>query len=436
MAKGLAKRNLICFSILACLLIVLCFVSFGIPGTISRFTGFANAITTDIDISGGVASKYEITYDSEVLNTEAELNRTIAMINSKIASFGYGSGRISANENDEIYIEIPDIKQSKNILNAIATSGVLYITTQSDVASVNETTDLSGDEVTDVNAQFSQITSSSYSWGVTISLTDGGQDKLAELTSSGSGTIYIYVGDTTITSISYSSQIDQNYMYFYGTSSTEDTANVTALQILMGKYGAEFDMVNNQIVEIAPLISATIQTWIYVALALIAALFIVAMFSLFGEFGYILTMSLVFFIALTIFFMQAIPIYILSFSGILGAVLGGLIFFMSNMIIFGAIKKGYAEGKKIPLATKFGFNSNVMKIVDISVIAIIASIFIYILGGVYAQSFAFAVGICSALNLLLTLLMTRLFVKWYVAINSTKAEKLHFKRGDNVNELN
>ena len=50
--KNLARRNLICFAILAAILIALCFVDFMIPTTNTRFVGFVNAITKDMDIEG------------------------------------------------------------------------------------------------------------------------------------------------------------------------------------------------------------------------------------------------------------------------------------------------------------------------------------------------------------------------------------------------
>ena len=56
--KNLAKRNLICFAVLAVILIALCFVNIGVPATTSRFVGFVPAITKDIDISGGVEAVF------------------------------------------------------------------------------------------------------------------------------------------------------------------------------------------------------------------------------------------------------------------------------------------------------------------------------------------------------------------------------------------
>lgn len=435
--KKLAKRNLICFAVLAVILIALCFVNIGVPATTSRFVGFVPAITKDIDISGGVASKYEVTYGDGVLNSQAELDRTVSMLSSTLASYGYGNACVSQGSNNNIYVEIPKVRQAEAILGAIATTGDLYITTDS-IDSIDKDKAITGEEVVTATSQFSQTSASSFSWGVNINLTDKGKEKLASLTenaSNGSVTLNIFVGETTISQIGLGGPIDTNDLYFYGTSTTQDNANVTALQILMGKYNAEFDMVNNEIIEIAPLISSSIEVMIYIALALISVLLLVMCFVLFGELGLIITLNYAFFLTLTAFFMQALPIFVLSYSGIVGLGLGIVLFFMSNFIIFSSAKKNYAEGKKIPLSVKLGIKNNALKIVDFSVIAIILAIVLYFIGGVYVQSFALALGITSALNLLTSLALNMLFTKWYTRINPKDAKKLRFTREDNISEL-
>ena len=438
MSKKFAKRNLICFAVLAVLLIALCFINIAIPATTSRFVGFAPAITTDIDIAGGLASKYEIIYDDKAIDEDAELDKTVNMLSSKLASYGYGNTCVSVGTNDNIYIEIPKIREAEGVLMAIATTGALCITTASSAADATAENSISGEEVVDAYAQFSQTSNTGYSWGVNVKLTDAGKSKLATMTEDAASsqiTLNIFVGENTISQIGIGGQVNTNDLYFYGTSSTQDAANVTALGILMGKYYADFDMVNDETIEIAPLISPAIQILIYVAIAIIAVALLAMFFIMFGELGWIVSLCFAFFMTLTVFFMQAIPIFVLSFSGVIGLVIGMVLFFISNLIIFKAAKDGYAEGKKIPLAVKLGINNSVMKIVDISVVAIIFAVGAFIIGGVYAQSFAMAIGICAALNLLTSLAFNKLFTKWYTRINTKDAKKLHFTREEHVNEL-
>lgn len=434
--KKLAKRNLICFAILAIILAMLCFVNFTIPATTSKFVGFVPAITKDVDISGGFASKYDITFDESVIDTDRELQNTVKMLSDKLALYGYGGASVSVGENDNIYVEMPAIKEANGILNAIATTGPLYITTATQTE-IDKETAISGADVIDVSSQFSQITASSFSWGVNIHLTNEGHQKLKKLTEGATSgtTLNIFVGEDTISQIGISSQLDTADLYFYGTESTEDMANVTALQILMGKYNAEFDMVNNEIVSIAPAISPAIQTLIIIALCVVLMAVLALFFVKFGQLGLIVLMNLVFLLSLSAFFMQAIPVFVLSYSGIVGLLIGVGLFFVSNYMIFKTAKDGYAQGKKLPLSVKLGLNGNTLKIVDMSVVAIIFAIAVYAIGGVYAQSFAFTLAIVSALNMLTSLALNKLFTKWYTKINSKNAKLVRFTREEHISEL-
>ncbi|MBR5012912.1 MAG: hypothetical protein IKY15_03120, partial [Clostridia bacterium] len=80
----------------------------------------------------------------------------------------------------------------------------------------------------------------------------------------------------------------------------------------MGKYNAEFDMVNNEIISIAPAISPMIQTLILIALLALVAAAVALFFVKFGQLGFLVLMNLVFLLTISAFLMQAIPVFVLS----------------------------------------------------------------------------------------------------------------------------
>lgn len=434
MVKNLARRNLICFAVLAAILIALCFVDFMIPTTNTRFVGFVNAITKDMDIEGGYSGKYIVTFGDSVLDKKQEFADTVDLINNKLVAYGYESANVGVNEDNEMYIEMPKIKNASSILSsALIKEGTLCITTASDVSSFDSSKDIGPKDVITAYSMFGQTSAVTYSWGVNIELTSEGQTKLSTMTADASGStyLYIYVGENQITKIGpISSQIDQSYLFFHGTGNSEDDTNLTAFNILLGTHDVGIELENGKITQIAPLIGDNAKLLIWIALGVIVAAIIAIMFILFGELGYIFTLLLAFFVTLIAFFMQALPIYSLSFSGIIGLAIGLIMFFISNAVIYNTAKKGCAEGKKIPLAIKLGISKSIMKIVDVSVVLIIGSVFMYIFGGAFIKSFALTLALCSALNMFVSILMNKLFTKWYVAINSKNYKKLHFVKGE------
>lgn len=435
MSKNIAIRNFISFAILAAIMIALCFVNVLVPATTSRFVGFVPAITKGIDINGGYASNYEITYNPSSVDCQQDLNQAIKLLSGKLNAWGYTSAKLTVGTNDNLYVEVPKTRQAEAVLSTIATAGEVFITTDAK-ESIDKTKAITGADINDAYAQFAQSSPTTFAWGVNIDLTQTGKNKLAEMTKSageGQTTLNIFVGDQTISQIGISGQVSQ--LWFFGQNSTQDTSNITALAILMGKLNADFDMVGNQVIEIAPTVSAGIQTATIIALALVCVLILALFFLWFGELGFLVTLNLTFLLTLTAFLMQAIPTFVLCFSGIVGIAVGLVIFFVSNYLIFAQAKKGYAEGKKIPLVLKLGLKSNIMKIVDISVVAILACVAMLFVGNAYMQSFAFAVIICSALNLLTSLVFNLLFVRWYGRINKKQPNKIRFTREENISDL-
>lgn len=441
MNKKLAKRNFICISIITAILIALCFVNFLIPATNYRFVGLANAITTDLDISGGYSATFEAVFPEELTNRSEKLNQTAKFITEKLRLYGYGSVKVSISQESEnsiqnkLIIEMPKYLYSQNILSAVVAPGTLYIRT-TETTTVDEK-DITGADILDIYSTFSQISASEYKWGTTIKFSETGQTKIKELTNSGSGTIYIYAGEEVVNSISFNQKItgDSLYTYSTGSSSNQDTANVYAFSLLMANQQLSFKMIGDQITTIDPVLGDSTMLLIAVAMVIILALFVLATVLLFGDFGWIIMLSLALYFVLVVFFMQAIPVFILSLSGILGSTFALLLLGASYYVIFGNIKQGYAEGKKIPLAVKAGYSKSILTVVDMNVLAFIFSVIVYFVGAPFTAGFTLALSIGSVLNLFVSLLLTRWFTKWYLGLNSTKANKLRMKREASVNEL-
>lgn len=440
MNKRLAKRNFIGMSILVVILIALCFVNFLIPATNHRFVGFANAITTDLDISGGYFAQYNVIYPEDEINKAESLKKLVNMATERIRGYGYESVKISVSGESDVtipnkmYVEIPKLNNATDILNAFSVEGDLYIRT-TETTEIGEN-DITGEDILDAYASFGQVSVTEYMWGTNILLTKDGEDKIKELTYSGNGTIYIYIGENVVSNINFKEQITGNLLYFYGSSSNQEQSNAFAFALLMAKQSINFEMIGNQINTISATLGENTLLFLIIAISLILALFIVAVALMFGEFAWLIAMSMAIHFVLMMFLLQAIPIFVLSMGGVVGMVLTLILLFASYNIIFGNIKKGYAEGKKIPLAVKSGYSKSILTVVDINVLALIISFVMFFAGGPFSHSFALVLGIGSGLNILASLVLTKWFTKWYLSLNSTKANKLRMKREANVNELN
>ena len=220
-----------------------------------------------------------------------------------------------------------------------------------------------------------------------------------------------------------------------GGISSQQTANQFALRVLVGTLETKLSQDPNSVIEIPSTITPNFLMFACVAVAILCVLFVVLLVIKFRDFGWISLLSLLIYAILVVFFMQAVPIVLLTLGGFIAIAVGIALLFFSHTILFKNIANEYANGKKIHLSIKSGYKKSVLTIVDINVVAIIASFVMWFLGDSFTISFGLILSICSLIGLFTTLLVTKAFMKWYLPINSSNAKKLGLKRGENVNEI-
>lgn len=212
-----------------------------------------------------------------------------------------------------------------------------------------------------------------------------------------------------------------------------DLLGTYALKIKSGTFDTELTLLSSSTVSATLGADALKYSVIagFVGLILIFAF----MIYVYRDFGIIASFSLVFYLILMVFFLQAIPFVQLTLPGIAGIILSLGMAVDANVIIFERIKDEYRQGKRIQNCVQAGFKKALLAIVDSNVTTLIASVVLYILGTGAVKGFAVTLFLGIALSMLTSLLLTRLFVKWYLNINSTNPKRLNLKRGKDVNEL-
>ena len=275
-------------------------------------------------------------------------------------------------------------------------------------------------------------------WGVSIEFNAEGTKIFRELSEElyeSKKPIYIYLGDDEepFSSPTFSSVIADGKTFISGSMSTEQAAKEYALKIKSGTFDTELTLLSSSTVSATLGADALKYSVIagFVGLILIFAF----MIYVYRDFGIIASFSLVFYLILMVFFLQAIPFVQLTLPGIAGIILSLGMAVDANVIIFERIKDEYRQGKRIQNCVQAGFKKALLAIVDSNVTTLIASVVLYILGTGAVKGFAVTLFLGIALSMLTSLLLTRLFVKWYLNINSTNPKRLNLKRGKDVNEL-
>ena len=428
--KNISIRNFIAMAVLAVVGILLCVLSFPIPFTDYDYQGFAKSISLGLDLKGGMEAVYEAKTTKEGVSLDDAISGTIERLQELLTSEGYSEATVTTEGSNRIRVEVPDVSDPSEVLDLLGTPAKLAIRKEKDV---NAKAYITGDHIKNVESGYN---SQSGEWGVSIEFNAEGTKIFKELSEElyeSKKPIYIYLGDDEepFSSPTFSSVIADGKTFI--SMSTEQAAKEYALKIKSGTFDTELTLLSSSTVSATLGADALKYSVIagFVGLILIFAF----MIYVYRDFGIIASFSLVFYLILMVFFLQAIPFVQLTLPGIAGIILSLGMAVDANVIIFERIKDEYRQGKRIQNCVQAGFKKALLAIVDSNVTTLIASVVLYILGTGAVKGFAVTLFLGIALSMLTSLLLTRLFVKWYLNINSTNPKRLNLKRGKDVNEL-
>ena len=444
MTKKLSIVKFVFVSIAVVLGICLSIFSFPIPFTTSNFNGFINSIPLGLDIAGGYSAVYNIELEDDSKNISEEIDYSIDFIKSVLNNQGYSDAVVVKQGDSQIRLTVSKNNDPKTLISTLGSAGDIYIKS-SETTDVSDS-DIIGEDIERVYSTRLQTSETEFSWGVMIEFTQNsttgksGAEKYENLTStvaSSGNTIYIYMDDELYQSVGgiTSAQTTGTLFLSGGGITSQETANQFALRVMVGTLETKLSQDPNSVIEIPSTITPNFLMFACVAISILSIVFVVLMVIKFRDFGWMSLLSLLVYAILVVFFMQAVPIVLLTLGGIIATAIGLALLFFTHILLFSNIANEYANGKKIHLSIKSGYKKSVLPIVDINVVAILLSFVMWFLGDLFSMSFGIILSISSLMGLFTTLLVTKAFMKWYLPINSSNAKKLGLKRGENVNEI-
>ena len=437
MTKKRAKVGFIVLGILVAIGLLLSFCTFQIPFTYSQYNGFANSIPLGLDLSGGISAVYDcsLSKDSGTNDLSSAVDATITRLQNILYSEGFSEASVVRQGANQIRVEVPNLSDSQDLFNLIGQPASLYISTNSEFDVESPSGDyVSGNDISDVYVSYNNEQSN---YGVVLKFTDQGSASFSKITKSaaeGEKTLYINIGEEEPLKVTCEEQMTQGSTFVYGGSIQDyDSAKEYAMMIMSGTFSASLELVECTVV------SATLgkDALFYGIIAGVIALVIVMiiMWCRYGRMGILADFSLVIYMILMLFFLQAIPFIQLTLPGIAGIILSIGMAVDGNVIIFERIREEYASGKKVHLAIKGGFKKAFWPIFDSNITTILTSIILYILGTASIKGFAITLLLGILLSMFSTLVITRGLLKMALPFNANKPEKFKLKRDKSVREI-
>ena len=435
--KSKAIVKIVIISLVALLAIVFSFLSFGVANKNYKFVGFANALNKSLDYNDGVYAEYRVSRPEEMSDEDynTKLNDTLTRIQSVLSTKGLNTARLT-HSNTTIRIEAPVGSVTSDVLSTIGL-GDLKIRTSSDSSKDPIVT---SDQITSAFATQIQTSSTAYQWGAYLSFNDDAKAALAEATksasSSSSVTIYMFRGDseTSFFSLQISEKISQNFMFISSTTMSQSYAEELALQMFSGSLPLTVETIG-EVNTISAGAGASALLGLAIAAGVFALILLVFFAVRYREFGLMIDVSLVLFVGLTLFILQAVPVFELSVAGMAGILLSIILFAAAHIFVFEKIKREYASGKKMMASVKTAFAKSNWIISEIFGAMFVLGLLSFLVGSAGLKAFGISVVICSLLIEIITLVITKMLISSYLVFNSTNNKRVNLVREEDIDEI-
>ena len=429
------KRAITKFIVTSILVVLGLFLSiFSFDVGIYTYNGFANSIKLGIDLEGGVLAVYNVqNIDNDSTNFDSQVQATITRITDLLTSKGFSEATVvkqgTGLNNTQIRVEVPDVDDPSEILTLIGEPAELEIKKEN---SKDAEAILTGKHISSVQAG-----QQNGQYGVSLSFNTEGANLFRELTaelSPNQGTLYMFIGGEYYSQATVQTTISDGKTFISGGMNSYEDAQAYATKIMSGTFDVKLTLHSNEYVSAT--LGKEALKWAVIGGAIGLALIFIIMYIVYKDFGIIANLSLIIYSILMLFFLQAIPLVQLTLPGIAGIILSLGMAVDANVVIFERMKEEYRKGKKIPTSVDAGFKKGLVTILDSNITTLIACLVLYIFGAGNIKSFAITLAIGILISMFTALVLTRVFCKWYLRINSKNPKKLNFKREVAVDEIN
>lgn len=363
----------------------------------STTAGEDKKIKLGLDLAGGVSITYKVETDNP---TSEQINDTIYKLQKRVE--GYSTEVSVYKEGDDrITVEIPGVKDANAILEELGKPGSL------EFQDPNGNTYLTGADVKSAEAMTTTDTMNNKQYVVSLSLTEEGAEKFAEITTNNVGNIcpIVYDGEA-ISTPRVKQAITNGEAIIEGMDSFEE-AEALASNIRIGALSLELTELQSQVVG-AQLGTDAISTALKAA-AIGLALIAVFMIAYYWIPGLAATIALGIYTALVIAVIYLFEIT-LTLPGIAGIILSIGMAVDANVIIFARIREEIAAGRSVQIAIKTGFQKALSAIIDGNITTLIAAIVLGFMGSGTVKGFAYTLAVGIILSMITALLITRVIL--------------------------
>ena len=262
--------------------------------------------------------------------------------------------------------------------------------------------------------------------------TDMGQEALKTATSGAAETavtLYFYVGDTSVISLSVSEVYDQNSLYISG-SYTAETANAVAVLFDTAMSGSADDLTftAGDAYFQSALYGGNTVYMLYIAFGVCFIAMMAFFFIRYRRLGFVHLYTYLLFLFAMILCGWSISFVYLSVETFLAFMLASVLLCVSNAVTFESARKEYALGKTMTSSVKTGYKKCFWKLFDLHIAVALIAFLVAAIAISSLQVAAFVLGLATVFSGVGTLAVNRFGWAVMMATSKQTGKFCNFKR--------
>lgn len=420
--KKIGITNFVIITAIVVIGLILSCAKFTVPTTYYVYNGFLGAIETSTELDNNYLVVYNVESkeeDEEVKNDD--INNAVTEMYDIFMDYisSYSDVSISRNVNEDgqqIQAIVPVSQLGTDFFDLFGKPVKLEIkaSEDSEAESLVDNSDI--DSVT--------YTSDGTNYGVYVTFDKKATQTLIQYSTS---TLYYYIDGE-----SASGQFINNSVFVAKEGYTAQDASSAAIGMVAAKLPVTLAIYKNA--TVTPKAGENAKLLIGIALLLTIAAYAVYMGLKFKMVGVCSFLSFAIFGVMYAFFLQSLPWMSLSLAGFFAIVASIMIFAVSTATQFTKMNEDYNSrlnekydvNRRLPVVVKSGFKKALLTVVDIHSVAFISGMMALLLGNTLVKSVALTLIVGVLISAFVTLLLNKIFVKWYLNINDSDVKKFGF----------
>ncbi|MDO4633999.1 MAG: protein translocase subunit SecD [Eubacteriales bacterium] len=374
-------------------------IGFGPTGT-----GAAKNIITGLDLAGGVSITYRAAGD-EAPSSE-DMSDTIYKLQQRVSSYST-EAQVYQEGTDRINIEIPGVSDANAILEELGKPGSLTFQL------MDGTVVLEGTDVKSAQAATSADSMKNTQNVVSLTLTEEGAVKFAEVTAENIGNQIAIVYDGSVISAPVvQTAITDGSAQITGMANREE-AEKLASSIRIGSLSLELEELRSQVVGAQlgqEAISTSVKAGVIGVILVMIFMCIVYLVP-----GIVSAAALLIYTLMMLILLNAFDLT-LTLPGIAGIILSIGMAVDANVIIYARVREEIAAGVSVKGAIKTGFQKALSAILDGNITTLIAAIVLAWKGTGSVQGFAQTLSLGIVLSMFTALVISRLLINAVYAL--------------------